>query len=141
MLVGFRWVCPIPAQAWLLAWTVGCPRVVFNDALRVGLDPDPAGEKDSNAQVLALVLTLTKTTLQWQRLSEVAAHARKEVNHRVIMRQRCRANRCHGVPAPVGGRVLGRHWVLPNTAPHDVSAIQHFRTLASFLSLGASWIV
>ena len=50
------------ARGVLLARTFGCARVVFNDALRARQDAYAAGEKISDTQVQARVVTLAKTT-------------------------------------------------------------------------------
>src|ERR1017187_4548142 len=63
------------ARGVLLARTFGCARVVFNDALRARQDAYAAGEKISDTQVQARVVTLAKTTPQRQWLAEVASVA------------------------------------------------------------------
>ena len=76
VLAGYRYrAYPTPGQAMLLARTFGCARVVFNDALRARRDAHAAGERVSDTQVQARVVTLAKTTPQRQWLGEVASVA------------------------------------------------------------------
>jgi putative transposase len=76
VLAGYRYrAYPTPGQTQLLARAFGCARVVFNDALRARRDAHAAGEKISDTQVQARVVTLAKTTPQRQWLGEVASVA------------------------------------------------------------------
>jgi Helix-turn-helix domain len=63
------------ARGVLLARTFGCARVVLNDGLRARQDAYAAGERISDTQVQARVVTLAKTTPQRQWLGEVASVA------------------------------------------------------------------
>jgi putative transposase len=58
-----------------MARTFGCARVVFNDALRARQDAYAAGNRISDTQVQARVVTLAKTTPQRQWLGEIASVA------------------------------------------------------------------
>src|SRR5664280_1474697 len=64
---------PTPGQVVLLARSFGCARVVFNDAVRARQDAHAAGERISDTQVQARVVTLAKTTPARQWLGEVAS--------------------------------------------------------------------
>ena len=76
VLVRYRYrAYPTPGQTQLLARAFGCARVVFNDALLARRDAYAAGEKISDTQVQARVVTLAKTTPQRQWLGEVASVA------------------------------------------------------------------
>ena len=76
VLAGYRYrAYPTPGQAVLLARTFGCARVVFNDALLARRDAYAAGEKISDTQMQARVVTLAKTTPARQWLGEVASVA------------------------------------------------------------------
>ena len=76
MLARYRYrAYPTPAQQELLARTLGCARVVFNDALRTRDAAHRAGEKISDTEVQRRVITLAKTTPEREWLGEVASVA------------------------------------------------------------------
>ena len=76
MLARYRYrAYPTPAQQELLARTLGCARVVFNDALRTRDAAHQAGEKISDTEVQRRVITLAKTTPEREWLGEVASVA------------------------------------------------------------------
>jgi putative transposase len=66
---------PDATQRQMLAKSFGCARVVFNDALRLRDACHQAGEKISDTEVQRRVITLAKTTLEREWLSEVASVA------------------------------------------------------------------
>jgi len=66
---------PTAGQRQMLARTFGCARVVFNDALRLREELHEAGEKLSDSQVQARVITLAKQTPEREWLNEVASVA------------------------------------------------------------------
>ena len=64
-----------PGQQNTLARSFGCARVVFDDALRTRDGAHQAGEKISDTEVQRRVITLAKTTPDWERLGEIASVA------------------------------------------------------------------
>jgi Helix-turn-helix domain len=64
-----------PGQGSLLARTFGCAPVVFNDALRVGVDAHGPVTRSATRRVQRRVLTLAKTTAQRAWLGEVESAA------------------------------------------------------------------
>ncbi len=76
MIVRYRYrAYPTAAQAETLARTLGCARVVFNDALRLRDAAHEAGEKISDTEVQRQVVTLAKRTPEREWLGEVASVA------------------------------------------------------------------
>jgi putative transposase len=63
---------PTAGQEQMLARTVGCARVVFNDCIRLRDRAYEAGEKLSDSQIQARVITLARQTPERQWLNEVA---------------------------------------------------------------------
>jgi putative transposase len=66
---------PTAGQQQMLARTFGCARVVFNDALRLREELYAAGEKLSDSQIQARVITEAKRTAERAWLNEVASVA------------------------------------------------------------------
>jgi len=76
VIVRYRYrAYPTAAQAETLARTLGCARVVFNDALRLRDAAHEAGEKISDTEVQRQVVTLAKRTPEREWLGEVASVA------------------------------------------------------------------
>jgi putative transposase len=76
VLVRYRYrAYPSPGQEMMLAWTFGCARVVYNDALRLREQMHAAGEKVSDTEVQRRVVTLAKSSPDREWLGEVASVA------------------------------------------------------------------